>query len=408
MGKFINTRYKETLDGVTEFAKSLLNNRLYSFNDKNVTRVKYWNTNKELSSLDPGSKLEMVEVGEESPKRFNVIENLYMYGLPKMEINLENGDFGLEAEPVTGECYIMPGEVVPIPGDFFQIEHMINNPWLFMVIAVDRDTFDNGHNIWKLSYRLERHEDQSIKKNVVDEYIMIDMQEGTNTRYCVRKVNYIKAEELDDFCVTLKNYFVDLFFSDPVQTFIYKYLNESNMYDPFLIEFIIRNGVLENNSENYIHITHQTILNKTFAIDYDKTFYRAFELCDKKKLNESIHVSQASLVDSLSSVFHYRYENYFELTYHPITNIPSGPMNARDYIEIFSEDLIEHIVNNEFYEEFDKRYLNIFIKYFNGINIDQDDLEYIKKIEYNDAKNIFYLLPLIIFTLETYIKKLLS
>lgn len=408
MGKYINTVYKETLDGVTEFAKSLLNNSLYSFNDKNTTRVKYWNTNKELSSLDPGSKLEMIEVGDESPKRFNLIYDLYIYGLQKMEVNLENGDFGLEAEPITGECYIMPREIIPIPGDFFQIEHMIDNPWLFMVIAVDKDTFDNGNNVWKLSYRLERHEDMSITKNVVDEYIMIDVQEGTNHKSCIKKVDHIKAKELDDLCATLKGYYIDLFFSDQVQTFIYKYMNESNMYDPFLIEFIIRNDILSNYEDKYIYITHQTPLNQTFAIDYDRTFYRAFELCNKERLLNSIHVSQASLVDSLSSVFHYRYENYFELTYNPITNIPSGPMNARDYIEIISDDLIDHILNNEDYEDLDKRYLNVFVKYFNDRDIDEDDLKHIQNIEYDCAKKIFYTLPLIIFTLETYIKKLLN
>lgn len=407
-GKFINTTYKETLDGVTSFAKDLLDNPLYKFNDKKATRVKYWNTNKELSTLDPGSKLEMIEVGEESPVRFNLIEDLIIYGLSKIEVNLENGDFGLEAEPITGECYIMPGDIEPIPGDFFQVEYITDGPWLFIVTAADRDTLSTGSNVWKIQYRLERHELESITKNVVDYYIMIDKQEGTNTKSCVLKRDYLEAVDLDNLCATLKGYFIDLFFSDPVQTFIYKYLNESNMYDPFLIEFIIRNKLLENNSSDYVHIMHQTPMPNTFAIDYDRSFYRAFELCDKNKLKNSVCVSQANLVTSKSSIFSLRYENYFELDYHPITRIPSGPTNMRDYIEIFPEDLIDHIINNIEVVELDRLYQNTFVKYFNGININNDDLEYILNIDYNSAKVIFYMLPLIIFVLESYIKRLLS
>ena len=407
-GKFINTKYKETIDNITSISKDLLNNPFYKFNDKKPTRVKYWNINKHKSSLDPGSKLAMAETGDDSPLRYNVIEDLFLFGLPRMEINLDNGDFGLEAEGISGDCYLMPNTIEPYAGDFFQIDYMFNGPWLFKVISVDKDTFDNGANVWKLEYKLDMYTDESINKNVVDEFVAIDVQEGTNTTCVVQKKKYLKAVELDDMAATLKKYYLDLFFCDQVQTLIYKWLNESNMYDPFMVEFIIRNGILENSGSDYVYIHHQTTLNNTFSMDYNGSIYRAFELKDKEALSSSIYISQAEYNNSMSSPFYYRFEDYFVLDYRPIVGISPGPYNCRDYIDIFPEELVHDIIDNKEIFDTNMLYQNIFIKYFNNKDLDEEDLENIKRMKHEFAKESFYMIPFIIFVLEYYTKKLLS
>ena len=224
-GKFINTQYKDTIDSITNMSKDLLNNPFYKFNDKKATRTRYWNINKKKSTLDPGSKLAMAEIGDESPFRYNMIDDVFLYGIPRMEINFEYGDFGLEAERISGECYMMPNVVEPMAGDFFQIEYMFDGPWIFKVISVDRDTFETGATVWKLEYKLSKYSDELIMKNVVEEFIAIDVQQGTNVKSVVQKKKYFEAVELDDLASTLKKYYLDLFFSEPVQTLIYKWLN---------------------------------------------------------------------------------------------------------------------------------------------------------------------------------------
>ena len=408
MGKFIDTKYKDTVESLTGFQDTLINNSLYQFNDKSPTPVRYHNTNIDKSTLDPGSKLQQIEIGDNSPSRFNVIEGLMIYGLPKMELNLENGEFGLEAEPIVGEGYIMPNTIQPYPGDFFEIPYMYNGPWLFMVNEVQRDTLDTGSNVFKISFKLERHDDE-IKKNIVDEYIALDVQQGTNIKTVVKKTNYIKAKELDDLSSKLKTYFTDLFFVDSVQTFIYKYLNESNMYDPFLIEFLIRNSILKDGSSKYIYVSQQMPLPATFAIDYDKTFYRAFELKDKTLLSNSVIASQADIINSMASIFHTRFEPYFALSYksylgHEISNI-------KQWIPIISEDLVSLIIdNNNPLLVLDHRYMyqSVFIKYFNNIDLDEGDIDNINSMKFTDAKEVFYMIPLLIFVVEYYTEKLLN
>lgn len=408
MGKYINTLYRDSVNSITGVQDQLLQNPLYQFNDKSPTPVRYWNINTEKTTLDPGSKLAQIEVGDESPIRFNIIEDLMIYGLPRVELNLSNDEFGLEADAVNGEAFIMPNTIVPYPGDFFEIPYMYDKPWLFQVTEVNRDTFDTGSTVYKISYRLERHEDKEIKKNVVDEFVAIDVQEGTNVKSIINKKKYIQAKELDDLSSTLKSYFKDLFFVDSVQTFIYKYLNESNMYDPFMIEFIIRNGILKDGSSKYVYVAQQMPIPITFSIDYDKTFFRAFELRDKNMLSSSVISSPANIINSMASIFNTRFEPYFALTYKPPISFEIN--NIKDNIEILSQDLIYSITDNKPNLDLDARYLyqNLFVKFFNSDDIDQDDITNIKNIVFDSAKEIFYMIPLLIFVVETYTEKLLS
>ena len=189
--------------------------------------------------------------------------------------------------------------------------------------------------------------------------------------------------------------------------FVQKWYNEYCMYDPFAIEFIIRNKLLEQKGGDYIHVVQQMPLPRTFAIDYDKTIYRMFETKDLKRLRSCQYQSQADYIDSPLTIFKTRYENYFALNYH-VYGEENGPFNPRVVIPIVDDELIENIAQNKLYDEHDKKYLNIFVKYFNGQDINGDDIDSIDCIDYKSAKEIYYTLLFLIFCIDYYIKKLLS
>ena len=51
---------------------------------------------------------------------------------------------------------------------------------------------------------------------------------------------------------------------------------------------------------------------------------------------------------------------------------------------------------------------NIIIKYFNDININSNDIDTLKDIDYKDNYELFFKLPVIIYIVEYYCKKLMS
>ena len=403
MGKILSTTYHDTVQNITGFYNDLVNNPFYTFNDKKPVICIYYNINKDFSSLDPGSKLSMDNIGSESSIRYNRIYDFIIYGFNRIELNTEVGDFGLEAGTIEGECYILPNTIIPTEGDYFEVEHIKDSSWLFIVKDVQKDTLDNGSNTYKISYKLEYIDHKEIQSKVVYNYRLIEKREGTNIASIVRCEDYDIAKLMDEKAVMLKKYFQELFYTNKVQTFIYVDITEFRVYDPFMIEFLIRNKILDNSSEEFIHVTHQIPVVNTFSIDYDKTFYRAFEKKDSKRLLLSERYTNIDYIKGYGTTFATRYEDYFKATY---VKMPGYNTCC------ISDDIIENIISNRLVKENSdgKNILwqNIIIKYFSGDELTDEELESINDIDFDYSKDAFYMIPILIFCLERTIEILLK
>ena len=406
-GKFINTFYKDTMEAVTSIHEELLQNPFYLFNDKKGFEVEYYNTNTEKSTLDKGSGLAYTDIGEDSPTRFNVIHGLFLYQLTRAELNMDNGEFGLEADEISGESYILPNTIIPYDGDYFEIKHVKDSTWLFRVTSAQRDTLENGNNVYKINWVLDRTTNKDILKNIVDEFVYLDIREGSNIKAIVENTKYKKALRLDNLGSTLRSYFIDLFYLETVQTFIYKWFNDANMYDPFSIEFILRNKLLDDDIDNRVYVEHKIPMNRTFDIDYARSVYHAFEEKSKEKLRDSIYQSQADFIDSPITIFSTRYEYFYAMNYKVYSN-EVNEFNAKRIIPVLEEELINHILDNEKYEEGHEWYKNIFVKYFNDEDLCVEDIHSIECIDYEMSKDMYYHLLLLIYCIDFYTKSLLS
>lgn len=410
MGKFFDTTYSNTVEGVTDFNKSLIQNDFYHFNSQGRgTRVTYYHINKEKSTLDQGSRLAYADSGSDSPLRFDVIRNLYLYQFNRHEVNFNNDEFGLESAEISGESYIIPEyNLEPLDGDFFTVDHA-DEKFLYQVVDVDRDTLANRANVWKISWKIAKTTDISVLKNIADDYTAVDVVNGTEINPIVLTTDYNFALEIEHVANNLVSYFRDLFYSDYIQSFTYKWYTEYRMYDPYSIEFIIRNNLLNNANDEYMYIDHKTKLPSTFSIDYNRSVWKCIEDKNKNKLFSCNHKAQADLIEDPISIFATRYEQYFKL-YYEINHEPNGPFNPRAVIPIMDEELIERIIRKKYYDDENKdiRYKNIFIKYFNKEKLTKKDLESIEYIDFEPVNSIYYETLFLIYILFSYEKQLLS
>lgn len=413
MGKFINTQRRDTVEGVTSFNTDLLNQDFYLFNTQGKgTKVTYYNINQSRSTLDGGSGLSYTDIGEDSPIRFNRIKDLYIYQMQPIEVNMENGEFGLEANngDITGESYIIPNEFTPTPGDFFTVDHA-DNKWLFKVKDSSMNTLQTSIRSWKISWVLDRQTDTEILQNIVEDFQYVETADGTNTKRVVLATKYKLAEKIDNVCESLREYFKDLFYSEYIQSFTYKWYTEYRMYDPYAIEFIKKNHLLISNGMNFMYIDHIVKPPYTFGVSYDRSIFRAFELKNKDKFREYSYQAQANLIDDPTTIFSTRYEQYFQLCY-DIVHEANGPFNPRAIIPIMDEDFIDRIQTNHKYTKLDddctKLYLNIVIKYFNNEEIKEYDLNFLDTIDFTPVESLFYNLLFVIFVLDWYTNDLLN
>lgn len=396
MGGFTNTSHKMTMNSLVDGFKAKLDNPYYLFTDKKPTLVTYYNINSEKTTLDDASKQIYSPLGDDSPLHFNKIKDAYLFGIERMMTEVDIGDFGPEAGEIEGEAIVLPNSFIPYPDDYFSIDMLNKKNILFRVTKVTPDTLENGANFYKLSYHLDQY-DKDIEKQVVDDYTMVVSNVGTQYNSILRTNDFDFIREMELITNKLKTYYYDLFYNTRVQTFTYKY-GEDYFYDPYMIEFLIRNGILSN-GEKYIYVSHQTFKYATFALDYDKTFFRTIEL---KKKPIKVKTAYASLVEDPNSLLVTRLEDYFKIDYSIVANALISP------IPVVNMKLVEAINTNTLLTEDDQyKYFNIIIQYFNDGKIDSDTIDIIDSIDYNANIDLFYAVPIIIYILEDQIKRLL-
>lgn len=413
----LNVSHSAMTQSVIDLQSDLIKNPFYLFNEKKGIPVNYYNINTEKSTLDPGLKITYDDFANESSLRFNLIYDFYLYGLDRLSISLENGDFGVSGEDsLTGEAIILPDTIQPYPGDRFVI-NMIDHTYVFMVNHVNIDTFDNGANYWKIEFHMA-HINSDFFTNilVVNEYNFISGNIGTKFSPVLLKSKWDVCKNLDDVSVAIKRLFKGLYFNDKVQTYTFVYLytiKQSSMgseffYDPYMIEFCIKNKILNNTGENYDFIDHKTSLRPEFGIKYSRSIWRIIELREKKELPSCKHSSSAMYIDDPGTIFGTRFENYFELTYNDPDPVAEMVAPA---IDILDQQVIGHILDNQLFDPNSKfgKY-NLLVKYFNfNDNIELEDIVPLERIiETENNMENYFLLPMIIYVLEFYIKNMMA
>ena len=391
MAGFINTTYNDSIKSVLQTQMDIIKNPHYKWTDKNPTPVTYYNINQAKSTLDQGSQLAYDSVGSESPLRFNKIENMILYGIDSpMAITFDNDEFGLKTQDIEGEAIVLPDTIIPTPDDRFVITYL-KEKLTFKVTHVDNDTLEDGSNIYRLQYRSSVMDGDKLENQVVEDFHFIADHAGTQFNPIIRSNVIDFIEMINNEILALKGYYKSIFYNSRVQAFTFKFL-EDYFYDPYFTEFIRRNKLM-NGDDEYIYICHQTPLDPLFPIQYNKTFYRALENKDKSAINGINIKSVGKLIQYPYSTFANRYEDYYEIDYTLPIIEPVRP------IACFREEIRRHIVEGRVFEE---KYLfyNIIIKYFNDMDITEDDIKSIEKIDYENNPTLFYAIPTIIFCLQ--------
>lgn len=396
MPQFTNTKRVGVIEKVTEGFKQRLDSPYNILQQQKAYVVDYWNQSLENSTSDPASNLIYKPTGPESPLRFNKINRAIMYGLPQFQIDLEIGDFGLESGSYSGESTILPNTWIPYPGDFFLIRHA-DNERLFSVTAVTPDTLPNGANYYRIQYEFSTKTISELNSLTVETFNFIFDNVGTKFAAVVKSSLYDEIADLEQVIDTLQIYYNDIFFQNNVQTFVYRY-NEYNFYDPYMIEFLRRNNVLDTDRD-CTFISHAVPISKTFSIEYDRTFLRAIELGD---INIKMYQSAvAQYIDNKLSLFYFRSSDYYKIEYR--TNLYA------DEVPVIDVDLLERIKENRIYEGYDENtYKNIIIKYFNNDIISKAEIDSLKEIDFSDNMSLFYNVPIIIFILQKSIRDSIS
>jgi hypothetical protein len=377
--------------------KSLYNNPYYLFNNASVSKATYYNLNTTMTTLDESTRGNYAEISPESPLRYNKINGFCLYGVNKIEPALEISDFGLEGSDVQGDAIVLPKTIIPYPYDFFVLE-TLGEKYLFKVTSVNPNMLDTGATLYRINYSLNSTDGvEHIEPQVVKTYNFSIDNYGSNYGCLIEESTSSEVSEIERYTVMLKDYYIQLFYNARIQSFSYVRNGILNVYDPFLIEFLIRNNVLDG-ATNYIHLDQQVYLSNTFGIDYDRSFFSALEDKDSEK-HECRHIGNLELCQQRLSLLYAYPQDYYVMRYdniHPKFHL----------IDIFDDPAFMQKVRDN--EQTDNVLKNIIIGYFNGESITSDILKQINHVDFMSNSELYYLIPFAIYCMEQYASDLLD
>lgn len=399
-GKFIRTsNMKQVMpDLLADNVKSILNNPYYLFNNLSGSTCTYYNINTTMTTLDEATRTNYSELAATSPIRYNKINNFLLYGIDKIEPGLEFTDFGLEGSDIQGDAIVLPKTIIPYPGDFFTLTQLNNEAYLFKITAVNPNTLDTGATMYRVNYSLAYTDHMvDINAQVVKEFNFSATNYGSNFGCLIESTTASQASEMEAYAITLKDYFIQLFYDNKIQSFSYLRDGCLKCYDPYMIEFMIRNNILGGSTE-YIYVTQQIVLPSTFGIDYDRTFFSCLETKDPTKHYCKTAGNLLKCTQKLSLLYAYK-QDYYCMEYNHINN-------KLYMVDIFNDpQFMDKIRKNE---ETGNVLKDIIIRYFNDTPIDSNLLSKIKHIDFMENGELYYLIPLVIYCIEKNISNMLS
>lgn len=401
--------YNTIVSSLTATQVSRMSNPYYKFNRKSPTTVTYYNINNKHTTLDAGKRDVYDQLGDKSPLRYNRVKNFIIYGFPRIETQLELQEYGVESQEIGGEILILPRTIIPQVDDVFTVDYL-TKPYMFRIIQVTIDNLEipGNANFYKCNFILDNtREDwlQSINsRQLINKYKFKIANVGTNITCLLSEEEDYALSKLQSLYDKLRGYYIELFYRQNIQTFVFNYLDNQYVYDPYLIEFIIRNGLLNSDDElKYLFVSQAVHTSSTFTLEYNRTIFKDIE--DK---NSQLHTNSAYMlpVHDPNSLLVDRMEDYLQLSVNLMDKHNSNPVNQ------LNNNLFAHIQENTPFNEEDEvnqvLYWNMIVNYMNQdeFSITAKQLESLDKLKYRYCKDLYYEIPIILYIIKWYMNNM--
>lgn len=384
--------------------KDFLNDNIFLYEDrlgsqysifldgKNPTYTTYYHINNINSIADSGLLNVERILGEDSPIRFQQIDNFPIYGIDTMKL-----DFGEEEEGLTisydSEGTILPGTIEPYPNDIFVVSYL-NRNYLFMVTNVEYGTI-KSNNYWRIGFTLKsvNHDDSIISSQILEKYNCIMDNIGTEDRCLIRSDMYEKINTIKVWYNRIMKDYITTFYNSRYNSFLINNEESTWLYDKYLTHFINSNRLFtEDQSYKVMALSNEDYSNH-FPIQYDLSIYRRIEDKDKKGVDFVKYLAW-SIVYPDSIFNYYRCDN--------VKSVYIIGTGTNDYMP---DELISNIKANQL---FDNDILsNILIMHFNNKlnNIDNIDINALTKYRMTYTQKSFIMIPIALYCIRNAINE---
>jgi hypothetical protein len=215
------------------------------FLDKIPTFVTYYHISVNNSMTDSGFLNVDEIVGNDSPIKFQKIDDFPIYGIEAIQLDLSDEDEGLNSS-YESEGIILPNTIKPLPNDYFTITYL-SKEYIFMVNNIDYDTI-KSNNFYKINFHLKSISDQGVdnlNRQVLEKYQCIFDNIGTDDKCLILEDEMIKLNQLMEIYHKISKKYMTYFYSNKYNSVIFDTGNGNFLYDRYLTYFINKNQLLK-------------------------------------------------------------------------------------------------------------------------------------------------------------------
>lgn len=380
------------------------------FIDSTPTFVTYYHINNSETTTDAGFKDVSSILGFRSPIKFNKIDNLPLYGIEQIVLSIQDDDQGLDTD-FSGEATVIAGTIKPLQNDYFVIRYL-NDSYIFRVTDISYDSV-MADSFYKISYILDFIDDEmyeQLNKQVSEDYNCILENIGSEEKCIIRTETFDSIQSIKKMYRNMVTTYLSIFYDERYNCVLGDFYNGLRLYDPYMTEFINRNRLFNDKNDLHSVILTNQIEDKFYRLKYEKSVYRFIEKQDIDHI-WAFKFSHFKGTMRRESAF-YRWS---DPTIEIVDIVDSRQENSinlfKDSIDIFSEDFISFIKNDEKNEK-ENEYRDIIKKFIKKEEISLSELNGgldEELMNFNDSIEVFFFTPIILYiikkTIESNIEK---
>lgn len=207
------------------------------------TYVNYYRQNKDESTRDIGLEAVNSFIGNNSPKKYDKIYDLQVWGVDALDVANSLMERGLLTGS-NGEFLLLPNTVIPCPGDYFIFNYEGLTQHLFVVNDAQFDKLSNP-KFYRCSFSLVNFNADTIEENVNKEYTLEYNGTGADTTATLEEVSETANKEaIKDLVDKIIERYTKLFYDEDMDTFLFKSNDGSDYWSPYLQHFLHDSKVL--------------------------------------------------------------------------------------------------------------------------------------------------------------------
>ena len=367
------------------------------FIDTTPSFTTFYHIDVDESTTDEGFLDVAAIIGNNSPIRYNKIENFPLYGIEQMVLELQDTDSGLDSS-YEGEAVILPGTIKPLQNDFFIIP-VLKDDYLFRIIDIQYDSIMND-NYYRISFRLEYIDElkiNEIENQKIDDFVCILENIGTDTECIIEKSIFTRINDINKMYHNMVDFYTSMFYSEKHNVVLGDAELGRFLYDPLLIEFINKHELFKEAKSLTSYVFTEQYNDKKKQFKYNKSIYKMIELRDIKLLDTFNYVLRPAVTIQDSS-FHAWHDKYVDMV-----DIP--PVIPLDSPQILSDEFVTQIRMNadteSKYGELIKKFIRKDEIKIKDIPLDLDD----ELLYLNNSLEVFFFTPIIMYIIREVIKE---